>query len=40
KNGLTDASGVFWVPIVAPLVGGLLGAGLYDLGIRRWLPRP
>jgi glycerol uptake facilitator-like aquaporin len=30
---------VWWVPIVAPLVGGVLGAGLYDLGIRRFLRR-
>ncbi|HUQ91500.1 MAG TPA: MIP/aquaporin family protein [Bryobacteraceae bacterium] len=34
NNGLTDGSGVFWVPILAPLVGGLLGAALYDFAIR------
>lgn len=28
----------FWVPIVAPLVGGLLGAGLYKAMIGRFLP--
>ncbi|MCU0248074.1 MAG: aquaporin family protein [Bryobacter sp.] len=39
NNGLTDGSGVFWIPIVAPLLGGLVGAGLYDIGIRRFLPR-
>ena len=38
-NGLTDGSGVFWVPVVGPLAGGVLGAGLYDLAIRRWLPK-
>ncbi len=38
KNGLTDGSLVFWVPIVGPLVGGVLGALFYDLGIRRFLP--
>ncbi|MBI3680074.1 MAG: aquaporin family protein [Acidobacteria bacterium] len=38
NNGLTDASGVFWVPIVAPLVGGLLGAALYEFAIRPHLP--
>jgi len=37
-NGLTDGSFVFWVPIVGPLVGGLLGAWVYDTGIRRYLP--
>jgi glycerol uptake facilitator protein len=37
-NGLTDGSFVFWVPIVGPLVGGVLGALMYDLGIRRFLP--
>ncbi|MBE0660353.1 MAG: aquaporin family protein [Bryobacteraceae bacterium] len=39
NNGLTDSTGVWWVPIVAPLLGGLLGAGIYDLGIRRFLPQ-
>ena len=28
----------FWIPIVGPIVGGLVGAGVYDLGIRRFLP--
>ncbi|WP_405392657.1 aquaporin family protein [Streptomyces sp. NBC_01102] len=28
----------FWVPIVAPLIGGLLGAGLYKAMIGRFLP--
>jgi glycerol uptake facilitator protein len=30
--------GYFWVPIVAPLAGGLCGATLYDLAIHRNLP--
>jgi glycerol uptake facilitator protein len=38
NNGLTDGSNQFLVPIVAPLIGGLLGAGAYDLLIRRSLP--
>jgi glycerol uptake facilitator protein len=38
NNGLTDGSGIFWVPIVAPLLGGVLGAAAYDLGLRRFLP--
>jgi glycerol uptake facilitator protein len=29
----------FWVPIVGPIVGGLLGAGLYELLVGRFLPR-
>ena len=28
----------FWVPIVGPLVGGVVGALLYDLAIARHLP--
>lgn len=40
NNGLTDGSGVFWVPLVAPLIGGLLGAALYDFAVRPHLPRP
>jgi glycerol uptake facilitator protein len=38
NNGLTDGSGVFWVPVVAPLLGGILGQAAYDFGIRRHLP--
>jgi glycerol uptake facilitator protein len=38
-NGLTDGSGVFLVPLLAPLAGGVGGAGLYDLCIRRFLPK-
>lgn len=30
----------FWVPIIGPLVGGLLGAGLYKGAIGRFLPAP
>ena len=37
NNGLTDGTKVWWVPVVAPLVGGLVGAALYDFGIRRFL---
>ena len=39
NNGLTDGGYIFWVPIVAPLLGGVLGGWLYDAGIRRNLPR-
>jgi glycerol uptake facilitator protein len=39
NNGLTDGARVWWVPVVAPLVGGVLGAGLYDFAIRRFLRR-
>jgi len=38
NNGLTDGAAVFWVPIVGPILGGLLGAAVYDLSIRRHLP--
>ncbi|GII76726.1 aquaporin [Sphaerisporangium rufum] len=30
----------FWVPIIAPLIGGLLGAGLYQALVARFLPDP
>jgi glycerol uptake facilitator protein len=38
NNGLTDGAPVFWVPIVGPIVGGLLGAAAWDLGVRKLLP--
>jgi glycerol uptake facilitator protein len=28
----------FWVPIVGPLIGGVLGGGLYQYGISPYLP--
>ena len=37
NNGLTDGTNAFWIPIVGPIMGGLIGAGVYDLGIRRFL---
>jgi glycerol uptake facilitator protein len=39
NNGLTDGSWDWIVPIAGPLLGGLIGAGLYDWGIRRFLHR-
>ncbi len=32
-------TGQFWVPIVGPLLGGVVGAVVYDLVIRPFLPR-
>jgi len=37
NNGLTDGTNAFWIPIAGPILGGLIGAGVYDLGIRRFL---
>lgn len=37
NNGLTDGTNQFLVPIVAPLIGGLVGAGLYEVAIGRVL---
>lgn len=37
NNGLTDGTRVWWIPVVAPLAGGLAGAAIYDFGIRRFL---
>lgn len=39
NNGLNDGGFIFWVPIVAPLLGGVLGGWIYDAGIRRYLPK-
>ncbi|WP_028933872.1 MIP/aquaporin family protein [Pseudonocardia spinosispora] len=30
----------FWVPIVGPLIGGVLGLGLYKLLVGRYMPAP
>jgi glycerol uptake facilitator protein len=38
NNGLTEGSKVFWVPIVGPLLGGLIGAAAYDYGLKRRAP--
>ncbi len=37
NNGITDGNREWWVPVLAPLVGGVLGAGVYDFGVRRFL---
>jgi glycerol uptake facilitator protein len=37
NNGLTDGTNQFLVPLVGPLIGGLIGMGAYDVLIRRWL---
>ncbi len=38
-NGISSGERVWWVPVAAPLLGGLVGAAIYDFGIRRFLPR-
>jgi glycerol uptake facilitator protein len=37
NNGLTDGSNQFVIPIVAPLLGGLIGGGVYEGLIGRFL---
>ena len=39
NNGLTDGSNAWWVPVLAPLVGGVIGAAVYDHGVRRSLQK-
>jgi glycerol uptake facilitator protein len=39
NNGLTDGTHVWWIPIVAPLLGGLICAATYDLLIRPFVLR-
>ncbi|GAA4680541.1 MIP/aquaporin family protein [Frondihabitans cladoniiphilus] len=41
KNAWSDQNGTifFWVPILGPLVGGLVGGGLYQATIGRALPQ-
>ena len=38
-NGITSGRRVWWIPVAAPLLGGLIGAAIYDWGICRFLPR-
>jgi glycerol uptake facilitator protein len=38
NNGLTDGAAVFWVPIVGPIAGGLIGAAVYDWFLRPRMP--
>ena len=36
-NGLTDGTNAFWVPLAGPMLGGVLGAAVYQAGIGRFL---
>ena len=37
NNGLTDGSNVWLVPVIGPIVGGVLGAIVYDFTIGKAL---
>ena len=37
NNGLTDGTNIWIVPIIGPIVGGVLGAIIYDLTIGKAL---
>lgn len=37
NNGLTDGTNRYWVPIVGPILGGLIGTVIYDQFIGRFL---
>lgn len=39
NNGFNSPDHLWWIPIAGPLAGGLVGAGLYDLTIRPFLPK-
>jgi glycerol uptake facilitator protein len=30
----------FWVPIIGPIIGGIIGVGLYEVLVGRFLPQP
>lgn len=40
STAMRDQNGqlYFWVPILGPLVGGVIGGGLYKYGVERFLP--
>jgi glycerol uptake facilitator protein len=38
NNGLSDGGRVFWIPIAAPILGGIIGSAAYEYGIRRCSP--
>ncbi len=35
NNGLTNGAPVFWVPVVGPILGGLIGSGMFEWTLGR-----
>jgi len=37
NNGLTDGTGIWLIPIIGPMLGGIVGTATYEFTLRRWM---